>query len=181
MRVLLVIDMQKAMFSPDSPMFDTDAVIERINLLAGIHRKRGDQVIFIQHDGSSEEFCMPGTEGFEILDALSVGEDDLLISKTANDSFYKTKLQEQLDHFDIEELIITGISTDFCVDATIKSALVKDYSVTVISNAHTTDDKPHLRAKQLVDHYNWVWEMMPPTKSKVTVTSFEDYRKSINS
>lgn len=180
MRVLLIIDMQKAMFSPDSPMFDLDAVIERINLLAGILRKRGDQVIFIQHDGSSEEFCVPGTEGFEILPALSVDEDDLLISKTANDSFYKTKLQEQLDRPDLDELIITGISTDFCVDATIKSAIVKDYNVTVISDAHTTDDKPHLRADQLIDHYNWVWAMMPPTKSKITVISFEDYKKSLN-
>lgn len=181
MRVLLVIDMQKAMVSPDSPMFDLDGVIERINSLTSIFRKRGDQVIFIQHDGSSEEFCMPGTEGFEILPALLVEENDLLISKTANDSFYKTKLQEQLDHFDIEELIITGISTDFCVDATIKSALAKDYSVTIISNAHTTDDKPHLRANQLIAHYNWVWAMMPPAKSKITVISFEDYRNSARS
>lgn len=181
MRVLLVIDMQKAMFSPDSPMFDLEGTVDRINLLTDILRKRGDQVIFIQHDGSSEEFCMPGTEGFEILPALLVDEDDLFISKTANDSFYKTKLQEQLDYFDVEELIVTGISTDFCVDATIKSALVKDYKVTVISDAHTTDDKPHLRSKQLIDHYNWLWSVMPPTKSKITVVSFDDYRKSINS
>jgi nicotinamidase-related amidase len=179
MRVLLVIDMQKAMFSPDNPMYDLNGVIERINLLGDIFRKRGDRVIFIQHDGSNEEFCMPGTEDFDILPVLSVDENDLLISKTANDSFYKTKLQEHLDHLDVEELVISGISTDFCVDATIKSALVKDYSITVISNAHTTDDKPHLQARQVIDHYNWVWAMMPPTKSKITVISFEDYKKSI--
>ncbi len=178
MRVLLVIDMQKAMFSPDSLMFDLDGVIERINSLADVFRERGDQVIFIQHDGSSEGFCRPGTDDFDILSSLSVTEDDLLISKTANDSFYKTKLQEQLDHADVNELVITGISTDFCVDATIKSAIVKDYNVTVISDAHTTDDKPHLNAKQLVDHYNWTWSMMPPAKSKINVISFENYRKS---
>ena len=180
MRVLLIIDMQKAMFSPDNPMYDLDGVIERINLLADIFRKQGDQIIFIQHDGSNEAFCMPGTEDFKILTALPVGEDDLLISKTANDSFYKTELQEKLDHLDIEELVVTGVSTDFCIDATIKSALVKEYSVTIISNAHTTDDKPHLPAKQLIDHYNWVWTMMPPTKSKITVVNFEDYKKSIS-
>ena len=179
MRVLLIIDMQRAMFSPDSPMFELDDVIRRINSLADILRQRGDQVIFIQHDGSSEGFCEPGTEGFEILPSLLLTEGDLLISKTANDSFYKTKLLEQLDHLDMDELIITGISTDFCIDATIKSAIVKDYIVTVISNAHTTDDKPHLSAKQLVDHYNWVWTMMPPAKSKISVVSFENYKKAI--
>jgi nicotinamidase-related amidase len=180
MRVLLIIDMQKAMFSPDSPMFDLDGVIKRINFLADILRQYNGHVIFIQHAGSSEEFCMPGTDGFEILPSLSIKEDDLLISKTANDSFYRTKLQEQLDHLDVDELIVTGISTDFCIDATIKAAIVKDYNVTVISNAHTTDDKPHLKAKQIIDHYNWVWQMMPATKSKISVVSLEDYSKAIN-
>lgn len=175
MRVLLIIDMQKAMFSPDSPMFDLDGVIKRINSLADIFRNRGDQVIFIQHDGSSEGFCIPGTDDFDILPSLSVNADDLLISKTANDSFYKTKLREQLDHSAIDELVVTGISTDFCIDATIKSAIAKDYSVTVISNAHTTDDKPHLKANQLIDHYNWVWTMMPPTKSHIKVIGFDEY------
>lgn len=180
MQVLLIVDMQKAMFSPDSPMFDLDGVIKRINSLADIFRERGDQVIFIQHDGSSEGFCIPGTEDFDILPALSVKPDDLLISKTANDSFYKTKLKEQLDYSDMDELVITGVSTDFCIDATIKSAIVKDYSVTVISNAHTTDDKPHLKAKQVIDHYNWIWTMMPPAKVKIRVIDFEDYSKSIH-
>jgi nicotinamidase-related amidase len=175
MRVLLIIDMQKAMFSPDNVMFDLDGVVSRINSLADIFRQRDDQVIFIQHDGSSEGFCIPGTEDFDILSSLSVSPDDLLISKTANDSFYKTKLKEQLDHSDIDELVVTGISTDFCIDATIKSAIVKDYSVTVIANAHTTDDKPHLKAKQLIDHYNWLWTMMPPAKAKITVINFDDY------
>lgn len=175
MRVLLIIDMQEAMFSPDSSMFDLDGVVERINSLADIFRQRGDMVIFIQHDGSSEAFCMPGTRDFEIVSSLLVKEDDLLISKTANDSFYKTKLQEQLDHLDIDELIITGIFTDFCIDTTIKSAIAKDYHVTVISNAHTTDDKSHLTAKQIVDHYNWVWTMMPPAKSKINVITFDNY------
>lgn len=160
MRVLLIIDMQKAMFGPDSTMFDLDGVIKRINSLAGIFRQRGDLVIFVQHDGSSEGFCIPGTDDFDIHPSLSVSPDDLLISKTANDSFYKTKLKEQLDHSDIDELVVTGISTDFCIDATLKSAIVKDYSVTVIANAHTTGDKPHLKAKQLIDHYNWLWTVM---------------------
>lgn len=179
MRVLLIIDMQKAMFSPENPMFDLDDVIKRINSLADIFRKRGDQVIFIQHDGSSEGFCIPGTEDFDILPSLSKSSDDLLISKTANDSFYKTKLKEQLDHLDIDELVVTGISTDFCIDATIKSAIGKDYNVTVIANAHTTDDKPHLKAKQLIEHYNWLWTVMLPTNVKIKLIDFEDYIKSI--
>jgi nicotinamidase-related amidase len=75
----------------------------------------------------------------------------------------------------LEELVITGCATDFCVDATVKSALTKDFPVTVISNGHTTSDRPDLTAKQVVDHYNWIWQELSPTKSKIKVIDCNTY------
>jgi nicotinamidase-related amidase len=64
-------------------------------------------------------------------------------------------------------------ATDFCIDATVKAALSKDYNVTVVSDAHTTDDKPDLPASILIKHYNWIWSVMAPTKQRISVGKAE--------
>jgi nicotinamidase-related amidase len=175
MRALLIIDMQKTSFTPKTPRFDSDGVVQRINKLSHKFRLTGDKVIFIQHDGTEEGFCIPYTIEWEILSSLDIISGDLIISKTANDSFYRTTLKEKLIEFGINELIITGCATDFCVDSTIKSALVNDFNIIVIKDCHTTADRPNLKAKQVIDHYNWIWSEMTPTKGKITVLDFNDY------
>jgi nicotinamidase-related amidase len=175
MRALLIIDMQNTSFTPKTPRFDSDGVVQRINKLSHKFRLTGDKVIFIQHDGTEEGFCIPNTIEWEILSSLDIISSDLIISKTANDSFYRTTLKEKLFEFGINELIITGCATDFCVDSTIKSALVNDFNIIVIKDCHTTADRPNLKAKQVIDHYNWIWSEMTPTKGKITVLDFNDY------
>src|ERR1700690_4141758 len=106
MKALLIIDMQNTSFTPATPRFDTDAVILRINKLSRKFRLAGDKVIFIRHDGTKEGFCIPGSFEWEILSSLDRKSDDLIISKTANDSFYRTILMQELKKFNISELVI---------------------------------------------------------------------------
>jgi nicotinamidase-related amidase len=174
MKVLLIIDMQNEAFHPDAP-FEAEEVVKRINALSSRFRKEGDKIIIIQHDGTSERCFIPFTKGWEIIPSLETKPGDLTISKTANDSFYKTLLKAELEKLRADELVVTGCATDFCVDATVKSALVNDLNVTVVSNAHTAHDRPYISAKQVVDHYNWIWREMSQTKSKIKVVDFESY------
>ncbi len=169
MKALLIIDMQLGSFKPYSLRHDTMGVIERINNLSHHFRANNDKVIFIQHDGTSESIFLPGTSDWEILPELNREPTDITISKTANDSFYKTKLADTLAEHGITELFITGCATDFCVDTTVKSALSKDYKVTVIADAHTAAARPHIDAQTVIDHYNWLWADMSPTKYKISV------------
>ena len=56
-KALLVIDMQKGSFTQETPRYDTEGVVKRINSLSSIFRKRNFPVIFVQHDGTgSGEF-----------------------------------------------------------------------------------------------------------------------------
>jgi nicotinamidase-related amidase len=90
MKALLIIDMQKVSFSPKTLRYDTVGVIKRINELSDRFRLNGDLVIYIQHDGSKEDYCYPDTDEWKILPDLIIHPNDLIISKTANDSFYKS-------------------------------------------------------------------------------------------
>ncbi len=171
MKALLVVDMQVGLFEGDSPRYDAEGVIQRINEIAKVVRVTGGVVIFIQHedDGGLKR----GTEGWEILPILERADTDLLMHKQACDSFYETNLPDLLEQYGAQELIITGCATDFCVDTTIRAAANRNYDVVVVEDAHTTKDRPHLDAKSIIRHHNWMWKglILPRNEVKVLPTT----------
>ena len=174
MKALLIIDMQVGSFKPYTLRYDTLGVIERINKLSNYFRTNNDKVIIVQHDGTKENTFLPNTPDWELLPELIRNPNDFIVSKSANDSFYHTDLQDILTENNITELFVTGCATDFCIDSTVKSAVSKDYEVTVVEDAHTTADRPHLNAPKVIEHYNWVWSEMTPTNFKVRVIKTKD-------
>ena len=175
MKALLIIDMQKGSFLPATPRYDTHGVIARINQLSAACRDAGFPVIYIQHDGSLQNVFRPHTFDWEILDELNIMEQDLILPKIANNAFYRTDLESTLQARGVEELLITGCATDFCVEATIYAALCKDYKLKIITDGHTTADRPGLTAKQVINHYNWVWSDLTPTLGTIELITTADW------
>ena len=169
MKALLIIDMQVGSFKPYTLRYDTDGLIARINDLSRHFRANGDMIIFIQHDGTKENCFVPGSSDWGILPELLKVPTDTTIDKVANDSFYQTTLQLTLVKNNITELYITGCATDFCVDTTIKSALSKEYNITVVADGHTTADRRFLSAEKVIQYYNWIWGDMTPAKHRINV------------
>jgi nicotinamidase-related amidase len=155
MIALLIIDMQKGMFTVSR--FDLQNVIGNINMIAQRIRKLNGKVIFIQHEGNKEEGYVPNTEEWELIPEISRDKNDVILRKTACDSFYKTDLEGVLRKNRVKQIIITGCATDYCVDTTIKAATSREYYVFVPKDGHTTADRPSMTAKQVIDHYNWIW------------------------
>jgi len=181
MKALLIIDMQKISFTESTPRYKTKETVENINTLSHTFRLHGETVIFIQHDGSNEGICIPRTEEWEMLNELNIHKNDIIVSKIANDAFYQSDLQKILEELQITELIITGCATDFCVDATIKSAISRDYKTTVISDAHTTADRLGMKAKSVIEYFNWLWTEMIPTQHAISGLSTMEYLKQFQS
>jgi nicotinamidase-related amidase len=174
MVALLIIDMQKGMFSAETPRYDYITVIERINHIAENVRKKKGKVIFIQHDGNNGEQYEPGTNDWQLIDQLKRIEGDKVVHKTACDAFYHTELEEYLHRNHIETIIITGCATDYCVDTTIRIGTSKEYYILVAKDAHTTSDRPFLTAEQVIQHHNWVWENLILPKHNIRVLSTEE-------
>lgn len=174
MKALFIIDMQAGSFKPETQRFDVENIVRKINLLSERFRQNGDKVIFIQYDGTKEDYFIPGTPDWDILPSLVQMPEDICISKVANDSFYATELESVLKEHGIMELFITGCATDFCVDATVHSALTRDFSTVVVKDCHTTTDRPHLSAEKVIEHHNWIWKNLTPTKGKIRMLSSKD-------
>jgi nicotinamidase-related amidase len=174
MKALLIIDMQVGLFTPLTPRFDAHGVISRINALSERFREHGWPVIFVQHDGTRENYLLPNTPDWELLPSLIQKSSDLVVEKTANDAFYNSNLQETLEAKGITELVITGCATDFCVDTTVRSALGRNYKITVIEDGHTTGNRPHLDAQTVIMHHNWIWSELSPTAHRLKVKPFDE-------
>jgi len=154
---LIVIDMQQGSFGPATPRHDAAGLIGRINGLARAVRTGGGAVIFVQHDGPVGDPHHPDEPGWRLLPTLEVRPDDTFVRKTACDAFLATSLENVLRENGIDRLIITGCATDYCVDTTVRSALGRGWPTVVPSDGHTTLDRPHLSAAQIIAHHNAIW------------------------
>jgi ureidoacrylate peracid hydrolase len=81
--------------------------------------------------------CLDGTWDAEILEELApvVGDDDVVFSKRRASCFYETVLAGELEQRGIDTLLITGVATNYCVDATIRDAYARDFDLVIVGDA----------------------------------------------
>ena len=154
---LLIIDVQQGLCEGDGGgdgvAFESTQVIARINTVSAKARAAGAPVIFIQHESASGylEFETPA---WQLAQGLHVEPADLRIRKTTPDAFLRTDLQDMLQQHAINNLIICGMHTEFCVDTTTRRALALGYPVVLVADAHTSAGNAHLPAAQVIAHHN---------------------------
>ena len=77
-----------------------------------------------------------------------------------------------LETMEVENLVICGYSTEFCIDSTLRYASALGYTIDLIADAHTTHDKKHLSAQQIREHHN-ITLSAAPTVSAPLSSEFE--------
>lgn len=150
-KALLVLDVQTALFASTPAPHDANGVIERINMLMHKARVSGVPVITVQTNVLG--FLEKNSDGWQLCAGLQTVEEDLRLDKAAADTFHKTSLQVLLDQHSVRELIVCGYASEYCVDSTVRRASTLGYSVQLVSDAHTTTDKPHLSAEKIREHH----------------------------
>lgn len=131
---LLVIDVQNGVVEN---AFEKEAVVAQINRAIDSAREKNLPVIWVQH---SEEEMPIGSHYWEIIPELTPEPHDGRIDKVHGSSFQETELADVLKEHDISHLYITGAQSENCVNATTLDALERGYRVSLVSDAHTTDD-----------------------------------------
>jgi nicotinamidase-related amidase len=151
---LLVIDVQNGVVEG---AHERDAVVANISTLVDRAREEGVPVVWVQH---SDEGLQKGSQAWEYVPELVRVESEPLIHKSFGDSFEDTDLEEILAGAGVGSLVVTGAQTDACVRSTIHGAFARGYDVTLVGDAHTTEDLTEWGAPppdQVIAHTNLYW------------------------
>ncbi len=134
--VLLVVDVQRALLDELTPARRAEFLATLVPL---VERARSTKipVVYVRHDGSPSEL-IPGTPQWEIGSEIAPRAGESIVDKRFGDAFAQTKLKDVLAALDADHLIVTGMQTDFCVNATVGGATERGYRVTLVADAHAT-------------------------------------------
>jgi ureidoacrylate peracid hydrolase len=157
---LIVIDMQKSFCKPDGKVpeigLDTSlcqAAIAPCAEVLALGRAAGMPVIFTRYiyepdyadGGVLVEKIMPelaqvkalrrGTDDIEIVPELEVHDGDTVIDKNRPSSFFNTNLDEVLAGLGRSQLVVCGVTTNCCVESTVRDASHRDLEVFVVGEA----------------------------------------------
>jgi len=138
---LLVIDIQNDYF-PNGKMTLTnpEQAAQNAGKLLTYFRQMGAPIFHVQHitEGEIVPFFHPNTEGVEIHESVRPLEDETVIVKHMPNSFFHTNLHEKLQNQGIKELIVCGMMSHMCIDATVRAAVEHGYTCQVIEDACAT-------------------------------------------
>lgn len=76
-----------------------------------------------------------GTWDAELVDELVPTDDDFVLDKNRYSAFYGTGLEPILTSLGVRNLVLTGVTTNMCVETTARDASQRDYRVFVVSDA----------------------------------------------
>ncbi len=155
--VLLVVDVQTCMMS-EHP-YNEQRVIANIQGLLRTARERGLEVIYVRHDdgiGSDLEY---GSEGWKIYSEIEPLDTEKIFDKHFNSAFVRTGLKEYLTERGKDTVILVGLQTEYCIDATCKAAFEHGFQVIIPEETNSTFDNEYLTADKLYEFYNYkIWK-----------------------
>jgi nicotinamidase/pyrazinamidase len=152
-RALIVVDVQND-FCPGGTLAvaQGDEVVEPLNKLIDEFLERGDPVYksrdwhppttrhFQAHGGTWPVHCVQNTKGAEFHPALRDDPRIEVISKGLGDkdcysAFDETDLAGRMRDQKVEEVVVGGLATDYCVKNTVLDAVKHGFKVRAVENA----------------------------------------------
>ena len=149
---IIVVDMQNDFVLPDAQMcvrgaFDTLPAIKKfleygrannwaIIYAYRVHRPSGiDAELFRRHYfEEGKPFCIPGTKGAEVVEAIAPQPGDIEITKHRFSAFFGTDLDLVLRGLGVKNLYVTGTQYPNCIRSTAVDAMGYDYNTTVVTD-----------------------------------------------
>jgi nicotinamidase-related amidase len=140
-RALLIIDIQNDYFLGGKMELEgADAAAGRAAEALKAFREKSLPVFHVRHlsvrPGST--FFIPGTSGAEIHAAVKPQGGEKVIEKNFPNSFRGTELERALKDAGVKELVVAGMMTHMCVDASVRQAADLGYKVTLLGDACAT-------------------------------------------
>jgi nicotinamidase-related amidase len=142
-RALLITDIQRDYFAGGAfPLVAPDAAAANAGRVLARFRATGEPVVHLQHvwDAPDASFMRPGTDGVEIHETVAPAAGEPVLRKSEPNGFLGTGLEDELRGRGIEELVVAGMMSSMCVDATVRAAADLGFTTTVVHDACAAPD-----------------------------------------
>lgn len=138
---LVIIDIQNDYFPGGAMEVEgAEAAGAKAGIALRVFRDRKLPVIHVRHlsvrPGST--FFLPGTRGAEIHASVKPSAEELVIEKNFPNSFRNTALKEALERLQATNLVVAGMMTHMCIDASVRHAADLGYKITLLADACAT-------------------------------------------
>ncbi len=140
---LLIIDIQKDYFPGGKyPLVNPLEAAKNAYMILQCFREHSGYHVHIQHISRKPNatFFLSGDRGTDIHDSVAHFEGEPIVYKHEPNAFLNTDLLELLKGQEIERVVITGMMTHMCVDATARAASDLGFQVIVAEDACATRD-----------------------------------------
>ena len=142
-RGLLVIDIQRDYFPGGAlPLVEPEAAATATRRLLDAFRTADEPVLHLKHvwDAPDATFMRPGTDGVELHPLVAPAGGEPVLEKAAPNGFVGTGLEDEVRSRGIDELVVAGMMSSMCVDATVRAAADLGFSVTVVHDGCAAPD-----------------------------------------
>lgn len=150
--ILLVVDVQSALINLHP--YNEKRVIKNIKELILSSRDNNVEILFVRHDDGKGTELEQGTDGWQIYDEIAPNNNEKIFEKQYNSAFFKTELRQYLESKCIDTIILVGLQTEYCIDATCKSAFDYGYKIIIPEETNTTFDNEYLTGDKIYEFYN---------------------------
>jgi len=143
---LVLVDIQNDYFPGGAmALCDQPAAAAKAATVLAAFRRAGRPVIHIRHEAArpGATFFLPGTPGADIHPSVAPAPGETILTKAWPNSFRDTPLLGRLRETGATRLVVAGMMTHMCVDATVRAAFDLGFAVTVPGDACATRDLTH--------------------------------------
>ena len=174
--ILLVVDTQKGCFNENLYLFET--IKKNIKQLISLARENNVEVVYVQHDDGPGTDLDKSADNYEIYEEFAPRDGEKRFEKNVNSAFHPmTGLTEYLQSKGEKDIIAIGVSTDYCMDATVKSGFERGFNIIIPEYTNSTYDNPYFDKEAAYHYFNdFMWN-----KRYAKVISFEQATELLQS
>lgn len=200
---LLAIDMQRDFLDPagmcavaGDDVAPMQAIVPAVVRLCDAARRAGVQVIHTREgyapdlgdvhpmkaergsvgtEGPLGRFLIRGEAGHDFVDACKPAPGEPVIDKPGFSAFYRTDLEDRLRQAGITRLILTGVTTQCCVQSTLRDAVDRGfYCLTVADACAALEPALHDAVLTIIQGENHLFGWIADTADVLTALEGQD-------
>ena len=152
---LLIVDVQVGLVNGPQKPYQSERLLDTINHLIAQAREAGAPILVVRHTGPAGSPIAQGSPFWQVAPQLGLDDSNArLFDKHASSAFQGTELEQWLKADNVQDVVIVGLKTQYCVDSACRAAVQLGFKPVLVADGHSCMDTELLAAEVIIAHHN---------------------------